>query len=156
MELRKNIKSCNINQGLMISHSQLTVIYKNDIYKSDTCVASFPGSPGTRKCIGSIYCTFHVTKNTRLSTPAQLQCSHSRVWEPGNEAMIHVQCSLISRPPQGLIISHSQLTVIYKNDRYKSDTCVVSFSDLPRFYLPLAFTITSLLFPCIIVNANER
>ena len=99
MELRKNIKSCNINQGLMISHSQLTVIYKNDIYKSDTCVASFPGSPGTRKCIASIFCTFHVTKNTRLSTPAQLQCSHSRAWEPGNKAMIHVQCSLISRPP---------------------------------------------------------
>ena len=73
MELRKNIKSCNINQGLIISHSQLTVIYKNDIYKSDTCVASFPGSPGTRKCIASIFCTFHVTKNTRLSTPAQLQ-----------------------------------------------------------------------------------
>ena len=26
-------------------------------------------------------------KNTRLSTPAQLQGLHSRVWEPGNEAM---------------------------------------------------------------------
>ena len=28
----------------------------------------------------------HVRKSTRLSTPAQLQCLHSRVWEPGNEA----------------------------------------------------------------------
>ena len=26
-------------------------------------------------------------RNTRLSTPAQLQCSCSREWEPGNEAM---------------------------------------------------------------------
>ena len=34
----------------------------------------------------SIFCAFHVTKNTRLSTPAQLQCSRSRVWVPGNEA----------------------------------------------------------------------
>ena len=34
-------------------------------------VASFPGSPGTR-----IY----------IYTPAQLQCSCSRAWEPGNEA----------------------------------------------------------------------
>ena len=30
-------------------------------------------------------------KNTRLSTPTQLQCLRSRVWEPGNEA-IHAQC----------------------------------------------------------------
>ena len=30
MELRENTKSCNINQGLIISHSHLTVIYKND------------------------------------------------------------------------------------------------------------------------------
>ena len=29
---------------------------------------------------------FHVRKNTRLSTPAQLHCSHSGAWEPGNEA----------------------------------------------------------------------
>ena len=28
----------------------------------------------------------HVRKHTRLSTPAQLQCSCSRAWEPGNEA----------------------------------------------------------------------
>jgi len=28
----------------------------------------------------------HVRKNTRLSMPAQVQCSCSRVWEPGNEA----------------------------------------------------------------------
>ena len=28
----------------------------------------------------------HVRKNTRLSTPAQLQCSRSGAWEPGNEA----------------------------------------------------------------------
>ena len=34
-------------------------------------LSSFPGSPGTR-----IY----------NSTPAQLQCSRSRAWEPGNEA----------------------------------------------------------------------
>ena len=27
----------------------------------------------------------HVRKSTRLSTPAQLQCSHSGTWEPGNE-----------------------------------------------------------------------
>ena len=26
-------------------------------------------------------------KNTRLSTPAQLQCLRSKVWEPGNEAI---------------------------------------------------------------------
>ena len=30
-------------------------------------------------------------KNTRLSTPTQLQYLRSRVWEPGNEA-IHAQC----------------------------------------------------------------
>ena len=29
----------------------------------------------------------HVRKITRLSTPAQPQCLHSRAWEPGNEAM---------------------------------------------------------------------
>jgi len=34
-------------------------------------LASFPGSPGTQICI---------------STPAQLHCLCSRVWEPGNEA----------------------------------------------------------------------
>jgi len=34
----------------------------------------------------SIICAFRVTKNTRLSTPAQLQYSRSRAWEPGNEA----------------------------------------------------------------------
>jgi len=28
-----------------------------------------------------------VTKNTRLSTPAQLHCSRSGAWEPGNEAI---------------------------------------------------------------------
>ena len=28
---------------------------------------------------------FHMTKNTRLSTPAQLQCLCSGAWEPGNE-----------------------------------------------------------------------
>jgi len=27
-----------------------------------------------------------VTKKNRLSTPAQLQCSRSGTWEPGNEA----------------------------------------------------------------------
>ena len=31
-----------------------------------------------------------MTKNTRLSTPAQLQCSHSGAWEPGNEAIDQV------------------------------------------------------------------
>jgi len=31
---------------------------------------------------------FHVTKNTRLSTPAQLQCSRSGAWEPGNEVSL--------------------------------------------------------------------
>ena len=31
---------------------------------------------------------FHMTKNTRLSTPAQLQCSRSGAWEPGNEAKL--------------------------------------------------------------------
>ena len=35
----------------------------------------------------------HVTKNTRLSTPAQLQCSRSGAWEPGNEARI-VPCTM--------------------------------------------------------------
>ena len=34
-------------------------------------------------------------KNTSLSTPAQLQCSYSGVWEPGNEAT----SSLPSSPP---------------------------------------------------------
>ena len=34
----------------------------------------------------SIFGAFHVTKNTRLSTPAQLQCLRSGAWEPGNEA----------------------------------------------------------------------
>ena len=28
-----------------------------------------------------------MTKNTRLSTPAQLQCLRSGAWEPGNEAI---------------------------------------------------------------------
>ena len=28
----------------------------------------------------------HVRKDTSVSPPAQLQCSHSRVGEPGNEA----------------------------------------------------------------------
>ena len=36
--------------------------------------------------LASIFSAFHVTKNTRLSTPAQLQCSRSGAWEPGNEA----------------------------------------------------------------------
>ena len=34
----------------------------------------------------STFGAFHVTKNTRLSTPAQLQCLRSRAWKPGNEA----------------------------------------------------------------------
>ena len=34
----------------------------------------------------STFGTSHVRKNTRLSTPAQLQCSRSGAWEPGNEA----------------------------------------------------------------------
>ena len=34
----------------------------------------------------STFTASHVRKNTRLSTPAQLQCSHSGAWEPGNEA----------------------------------------------------------------------
>ena len=33
----------------------------------------------------SIFTASHVRKNTRLSTPAQLQCSCSRAWEPGNK-----------------------------------------------------------------------
>ena len=32
----------------------------------------------------------HVRKNTRLSTPAQLQCLHSEVGEPGNEVTTNV------------------------------------------------------------------
>ena len=38
----------------------------------------------------STFGAFHMTKNTRLSTPAQLQCSRSGAWEPGNEASQHV------------------------------------------------------------------
>ena len=34
----------------------------------------------------STFTAFHMTKNTRLSTPAQLQCLCSGAWEPGNEA----------------------------------------------------------------------
>ena len=34
----------------------------------------------------STFGAFHMTKNTRLSTPAQLQCLCSGMWEPGNEA----------------------------------------------------------------------
>ena len=34
-----------------------------------------------------LHAVFHVTKNTRLFMPAQLQCSHSRAWGPGNEAI---------------------------------------------------------------------
>ena len=40
-----------------------------------------------------LYSTFdgaYVRKNTRLSPPAQLQCSRSRAEEPGNEA-IHTE-----------------------------------------------------------------
>ena len=33
----------------------------------------------------STFTAFHVTKTTRLSMPAHLQCSHSGAWEPGNE-----------------------------------------------------------------------
>ena len=32
----------------------------------------------------------HMRKNTRLSIPAQLQCLHSEVGEPGNEATTNV------------------------------------------------------------------
>ena len=39
--------------------------------KTSPDLASFPGSPGTRIFI---------------ATPAQLQCSRSGAWEPGNEA----------------------------------------------------------------------
>ena len=38
----------------------------------------------------STFGAFHMTKNTRLSTPAQLQCLHSRAWEPGNEATFSI------------------------------------------------------------------
>ena len=34
----------------------------------------------------STFTTSHVRKNTRLFVPAQLQCSRSGAWEPGNEA----------------------------------------------------------------------
>ena len=43
----------------------------------------------------STFDSAHVRKNTSLSTPAQLQCSHSGVWEPGNKAT----SSLPSFPP---------------------------------------------------------
>ena len=39
----------------------------------------------------STFTAFHVTKNTRLSTPAQLQCSRSGAWGPGNKAISHAQ-----------------------------------------------------------------
>ena len=43
---------------------------------------------------------FHVTKNTRLSTPGQLQCLHFGVWKPGNETrVIFALLSLVHRPP---------------------------------------------------------
>ena len=40
----------------------------------------------------SSFTASHVRKNTRLSTPAQLQCSHSGVWEPGNKAIRIFSC----------------------------------------------------------------
>ena len=52
-------------------------------------------------CLLSTFDAFHVTKNTRLSTPTQLQCSHSKLWEPGNEAIFHVLHILIFMPSGG-------------------------------------------------------
>ena len=47
----------------------------------------------------SIFNASHVRKNTRLSTPAQLQCSRFGAWEPGNEATLNHkhthQCSQV-------------------------------------------------------------
>ena len=34
----------------------------------------------------STFDSAHVRKNTRVFMPVQLQCSRSRLWEPGNEA----------------------------------------------------------------------
>ena len=39
----------------------------------------------------STFTASHVRKNTRFSTPAQLQCSRSGAWEPGNEAINYLQ-----------------------------------------------------------------
>ena len=43
----------------------------------------------------STFGAFHMTKNTRLSTPAQLQCLRSGAWEPGNEAIYHLSSALM-------------------------------------------------------------
>ena len=47
----------------------------------------------------STFGAFHVTKNTRLSTPAQLQCSRSGAWEPGNEANQNMFVPYFQTPP---------------------------------------------------------
>ena len=51
----------------------------------------------------SIFTASHVRKNTRLSTPVQLQCLRSGAWEPGNEAM----CIALF-PSHSQILSHSR------------------------------------------------
>ena len=48
--------------------------------------------------LGSTFGASHVRKNTRLSMPVQLQCSHSGVWEPGNEANQNIKTSAICLP----------------------------------------------------------
>ena len=45
--------------------------------------------------LSSIFFAFHVTKNTRLSMPAQLQCSRSGAREPGNEARVCVNALIL-------------------------------------------------------------
>ena len=44
----------------------------------------------------STFGAFHMTKNTRLSMSAQLQCSRSGAWEPGNEATTYLVWYMIT------------------------------------------------------------
>ena len=53
----------------------------------------------------------HNSPTPRLSTPAQLQCSHSRVLEPGNEAILNIGGTEYSHTWQPLVLSNVCLLV---------------------------------------------
>ena len=74
------LDTCSKLSATFVPFSFLSLIRPHTIKVASTSRLSFSAS--------------HVTKNTRLSMPAQLQCSCSRAWEPGNEAnILYLFCS---------------------------------------------------------------
>ena len=102
-----------------------------------------------------------MTKNTRLSTPAQLQCSHSRAWEPWNEAKLQALfvCAVQSDSSPciygiAILTSASKtsspyllLSVLRMSKRQSSVSCKNFTTSSPRIHMTFVRTTFRSLFP---------